>query len=318
MKEVDANQGADIAVVVPCYRSSDSIDVLARRLVGAMHDSGYGFELILVDDASPDSRTWETLVSLKSRFGKQIKCYRLARNVGQHNAILCGIAQISESVKCVVTMDDDLQQLPEDVPRLLRAIDGGADMAVGAYPRKKHGVWKNLSGRLIDATLRRIFSLPSTFQLTSFRAFRRYVADEVVENRSRYTYLTAALLSVTRHQVNVSVAHEERREGRSGYSLIRSLELAASLYLTYSRVPLYLVMCLFFLSMSITGSITLWALLRYMSAHGLPMGWTSLMVMIGICSTFNLAATAVVALLATRSHRQSVGAYGHWRISDNG
>lgn len=305
-----------IAVVVPCYRSVQSLPQLAQRLHAVLDASDCAHELIFVDDASPDPRTWAALKQLTAQYRGVVRCFRLARNVGQHNAIQCGFAQVSPSVEIVVTMDDDLQHRPEDVPALIRAVKDGADIAIGAYDIKRHSRFSNFGGGLVDFSLRNLFGLPSDFQLTSLRAIRRFAVDDVLENRNRYMYLTAALLSVTRFRVNVPVTHEPRREGRSGYSLAKSVELAANLFLSYSRWPVYVVGALFLISLVTSVSITAWVLWRRLQSDQLLAGWASTMMMLGITSTFNLASLAVVALLTTRSHRQLVGNSGRGRIAE--
>lgn len=302
-----------VSVVIPCYRSSGTIGELTDRLVATC--SSYALEVILIDDASPEDETWMQITSLAQRWPGIVRGFRLARNVGQHSALICAFAQVSADTDVVVTMDDDLQQLPEDVPALVAAVEAGADIAIGSFDDKRHARWRNAGGSIVDQSLRRIFDLPRDFALTSFRAFRRHAAEEAVENRSRYSYLTASLLSVTRKRVNVQVQHLPRREGRSGYSLLRSIELALNLYMSYSRAPLYLIFLLFLASISMTGAITLWTLHRYLDSNHIPMGWTSQMIMMGICSTLNLAATGVVALFAVRLHRTSSVSQGSWRIS---
>ena len=308
--------GPEITVVVPCYRSVATLRPLVERLLSSLARVGRRGEIILIDDASPEPLTWQTLVSLQREYPASVRCFRLARNVGQHNAIVCGFAQASPSVSMVVTMDDDLQHRPEDVPALLRAIDDGADLAIGAYESKQHQGWRNAGGRLVDRCLRTLFKLPPDFQLTSFRAIRRFAVEDAVENRSRYSYLTASLLAATRFRVNVPVAHEPRAEGTSGYSLATSIELAINLFLGYSRWPLYLVVAMFGLSLLATTAIMGWALLRWLVADHPPEGWASTVLVLGITSTFNLAGLGVIALLSTRTHRQLVGASGGWRIAE--
>lgn len=317
MSDDHSSAAPKVGIVIPCYRSTSSLPQLARRLTDALDAQGMSHELLFIDDASPDRSTWKTLESVQAAFPGTVRCIRLARNVGQHNAIQCGLAQLSSSVEIVVTMDDDLQHRPEDAPALIHAVEQGADIAIGSYDAKLHSRWRNLGGALVDYSLRKLFRLPSDFQLTSYRAFRRFAADDVIDNHSRYSYLTAALLAVTRFRTNVPVSHDARHDGRSGYSLVNSLELAANLFLSYSRWPLYLVVALFALSVLATMSITGWAFWRWMVADHPPAGWTSTMMMLGVCNTLNLAALAVIALLSTRSHRQLVGSSNRWRVAEH-
>src|SRR5215472_3760784 len=150
-----------ISVVIPAYKSSDSLPLLMRKLDAVLNRTGQPFEIIVVDDSSPDD-TWECLKILKQVY-PQLKIIRLLRNTGQHNALLCGFSLAKGSI--VVTMDDDLQNPPEEVPKLIAAIRAGYDLAIGAYPAKQHSAARNLGGRLVDNVLRRIFHLPAAFQL---------------------------------------------------------------------------------------------------------------------------------------------------------
>ena len=314
----DMHTVPDIAIVIPCYRSSDSIEILVNRIIATCEKNKLAAECILIDDASPDEAgTWRTIQGLGRKYPDVVRGFRLARNVGQHSALLCGMSLVSELTLVVVTMDDDLQQLPEDIPKMLSAITEGADLVVGAYPQKKHAIWRNIAGGMVDRTLRKLFSLPKEFQLTSFRAFRRYAAQEAVESGGRYSYITASLLSITRRRVNVPVQHEDRKQGRSGYTLLRSIELALNLYLTYSRIPLYLIFFLFLVSMGATLVIVGWTLYRYSVNSQIPMGWTSQMMMIGMSCTLNLIATAVVAVFVTRSHRTAMIPQARWRVAES-
>ena len=306
-----------VAVVVPCYQSVQSLQPLARRLCIALAARGYPFELIFVDDASPDEATWNTLKVVKDECAGVARCFRLARNVGQHNAIQCGFAQLSPSIEIVVTMDDDLQHRPEDVPTLVVAVDEGADLAIGAYDDKRHARWRNVGGGIVDACLRGLFNLPRGFDLTSFRAVRRYAVDDALANSNRYMYLTAALLLVTRRRVNVPVSHQQRSEGRSGYSLAKSLELSANLFLSYSRWPLYFIVVLFLFSLLVAVSITAWVFWKWLVMNQVAAGWTSTMMLLGTTNAFTLAALAVIALLVTRSHRQLVGGGARWRVAEH-
>lgn len=312
-----SSENRSVAIVIPCYCSSVSLETLVHRIIATLQNEGR-LQCILIDDASPEeAETWNTIYRLSLKYPGIVRGFRLARNVGQHSALLCGMARISSETTMVVTIDDDLQQLPEDIPGLLNAIDNGADIAIGAYPGKKHKAWRNVAGGVVDSTLRRLFDLPGAFQLTSFRAFRRYVAEEAVDSAGRYSYITASLLSVARRRVNVPVRHEVRKQGRSGYTLLRSLELALNLYLTYSRVPLFLIFSLFMVSVGATLTIVGWAIYRYIATTALPMGWASQMVMVGVACTLNLIATAIVALFVTRSHHVAIIPSVRWRVAES-
>lgn len=285
------------SVVIPAYCSEQTLPVLVPRLLEVLDRAGIEPEIILVDDASPD-KTWSTCLDLKARYGRRLKIIRLATNRGQHNATLCGMAHASGDA--VVTMDDDLQNPPEEVPALLEPLKHGYDLVIAEYPRTGGWAWKNLGGMLVDALLRRIFHLSPGFHLTSFRAVRRGVADEVCRMPAVYPYLTAMLLSHADRACNVPVRHEPRLCGTSGYGLRRSLELAANLIFNYSSCPLYLValLCLGSLVFAVATSVFVLAKV-VMEGIRVP-GWASLMVMTAFFNAMLLLAMVIFGVYLTR------------------
>src|SRR5437867_3422015 len=142
-----------ISVVIPVYRSSESLPILIPRLVAEFKRMNKKGEIVLVDDASPDN-SWAVLKELKNVHGKALKIARLLTNKGQHNALLCGLSLAKGNV--IVTMDDDLQNPPEEIPRLLAGIEQGYDLVIGAYDSKKHSPLRNAGGNFIDWIIRRL------------------------------------------------------------------------------------------------------------------------------------------------------------------
>lgn len=191
-----------ISVVIPVYRSEDSLTVLVPELVEQLESFDREFEVVLVDDCSPDG-SWDVLKELKHTYPDRLKIAKLLKNSGQHNAILCGFSLVSGEI--VVTMDDDLQNPPSEVKKLVDSIDRGFDLAIAAYDSKKHSGVRNAAGGFIDALQRRMFGLPRDFQLTSFRAMRRIISDNVVKMGGVFPYITSMLLSHTTKYVNVEV-----------------------------------------------------------------------------------------------------------------
>lgn len=303
-----------VAVIIPCYRSAATLPPLVEGVLAVLDGQSC---VMLVEDASPDGGlTWRAIEALHARHGTRVKAIRLARNVGQHSALLCGMHALPPAITHVVTMDDDGQHRPEDIARLLAPLDGEADLVIGAYDEKRHDGLRNLGGGLVDGTLRRLFGLPRDFRLTSFRAMRRFVADHAVEEAGGYTYLTAALLGATHRRVNVPVRHEPRREGRSGYTLTRSLGLVGNLIFTHSRVPFLATVAICGASFAVTGFSLLYVLWLRVTTDGVIPGWASLMLMMGVQSTMLMAALATILLYVARSHRLLAGTRTRWRIAD--
>lgn len=227
-----------ISIVIPVYNSSASLDDLAARLHTVLTKMNCDYEIVLVDDCSPD-QSWHILRDLKKKYGKTLKIAKLLVNSGQHNAILCGLYLSTGTI--IITMDDDLQNPPEEIPRLVEAIDRGFDLVIGAYDSKKHSSIRRTSGGLVDWTLRKIFGLPKEFQLTSFRATTRVVVNNVCQMGGVFPYITAMMLCNASRYTNVLVRHDPRPFGKSNYTLKRSFRLAANLIFSYSPYPFILL-----------------------------------------------------------------------------
>ncbi|MEX2214892.1 MAG: glycosyltransferase family 2 protein [Phycisphaeraceae bacterium] len=290
-----------ISVLIPAYRSAESLSALVSRLTDVLTPLKREFEIVIVDDCSPDD-TWKVLKQLKAEHGPRLKIARLLRNSGQHNAILCGFTLCHGAV--IVTMDDDLQNPPEEVPRLIAAVDQGFDLAIGAYEAKQHAGWRNQSGGMIDRLQRRIFKLPRDFQLTSFRAVRRIVVENVCAMGGAFPYITAMLLSHTSNCTNVPVRHEPRTLGKSNYNLPRSLKLAANLILNYSSYPVYAVALAstfaFFFAVVYACAIFYQTLAQGTSVPG----WASTMIMISFFNAITMFCLMIFGLYLSRLVRQ--------------
>jgi polyisoprenyl-phosphate glycosyltransferase len=295
------NNQSKISVVIPVYRSADSLEPLVGRLAKTLDSVGREWEVIFIDDCSPDD-SWATLKRLKAAYPDRLKIARLLVNQGQHNAILCGFSLVSGDV--VVTMDDDLQNPPEEVPKLVAAVDEGFDLVIGAYDSKKHSKSRNAGGGLIDGLQRRIFGLPAEFQLTSFRAVKRTVIESVNRMGAVFPYITCMLFSNASRYRNVPVHHDERQFGHSTYNLKRSLRLAFNLIFHYSPYPLYFVTGLCVISFLLSMGIALWVLSRAaITATEVP-GWASIIVTTIFFSSLNLLSLLVFGYYIVRFHQQ--------------
>lgn len=298
---VRANGRVGISVVVPVYNSSAVLAELVERLVGVLGELDETFELVFVDDCSPDD-SWRTLESLHERHDGLLRIKRLLVNTGQHAATLLGL--LSSRGDIVITMDDDLQHRPEDVPKLVAAIRSGHDLAVGSFEEKRHSRFRNLGGRAVDWLLRSMYGLPRDFHLTSFRAMTRHVVEAVRRVNVPRPYLTAMLLATTSNRVNVPVAHDQRREGATNYTLGRSLSLVATLVLEYSSIPIRLALGLCILSMLVAIGLVVWVFVQALYFGVSVPGWASTMVAISVFHATLLATLVLFGWYVSRFHAQ--------------
>jgi glycosyltransferase involved in cell wall biosynthesis len=291
----------DVSVVIPVYCAQESLPELIQRLVAVLSGLGERFEIVCVDDCSPDN-SWQVLKELKGRYPDYLRIVRLLTNSGQHNALLCGFHLCHGQI--VVTMDDDLQNPPEEMPALVAAVRSGFDLAIGAYDVKQHAKLRNYSGGLVDRINRYIFHLPDDFQLTSFRAVHHRVIDNVCQMGGVFPYVTSMLLSHTSRRVNVSVRHDPRKYGASHYTLRRSLRLAFNLILSYSTLPVQFVgvLCLgaFVFSMGFGG----WVMARALLAGISVQGWASTIVILSFFNGITLLCLFIFSLYLSRMNQQ--------------
>jgi dolichol-phosphate mannosyltransferase/undecaprenyl-phosphate 4-deoxy-4-formamido-L-arabinose transferase len=260
-----------ISVVVPVYGSANSVDELAARLervFGALDDD---YELILVDDHSPTPETWPTLERLATG-DPRVRALQLTRNFGQQAATLCGLSEARGD--WVVTMDDDLQHQPEDIPALLG--ERHHDIVIAQFERKHHSLFKRATSRLKGWFDRVVLDKPRGVQLSPFRLLSRTVVDGMLRISTPNPYLPALMLHVSRDLVGVPAVHRPRGEGRSGYGLSQLVTLFSRLIIDNSSLLLRLVghlgVLFALVSFLLAGTIAVRRLL-----HGTPVaGWTSL------------------------------------------
>ena len=304
--------GSSISVVVPVYRSSQSLPELIERLIRVLDPMDRPYELVLVDDCSPDA-SWAVLERQRDHHGPRLKIASLTRNQGQHNAVLCGFSIATGDV--IVTMDDDLQNPPEELPRLVSAIDKGFDLSIASYEAKQHTRTRNTGGQLIDRLIRRMFALPSAFALTSFRAADGELVGKAQSMTGVYPYVTCMLLANSARPTNVSVRHDPRPYGTSSYTWNRSLSLAANLLFSYSTVPVRGVAALGVVGVLAAVTAGLITLIISLTQSTVP-GWASTLLVVTTSNAITLTCLTILAVYVGRMSRSLSGAQQKFTIRE--
>lgn len=219
-----------ISVVVPVYNSEHSLTALYQRLVEVLTKETDHFELVFVDDASFDY-SFAILQKLRAGDGR-VKIIRLAKNYGQQQALFCGFQYITGDL--AITIDDDLQHPPEEIPALLRMIEQGYDAVFGVPLTRKHSWFRNWGSAVIGWVLDIICRKPREIRTSSFRILRADVVREICRTQRSFIYLAPLIFLATRKVANVNVRHEARKFGRSGYNILKLMKLAAKLIVYYS------------------------------------------------------------------------------------
>jgi glycosyltransferase involved in cell wall biosynthesis len=261
-----------LSIVVPLYNAVATLPALVQEL-SALRIAG-GSELVLVNDGSRDAT--ETLaLKLIEENSMPITFLSLSRNFGEHNAVLAGLR--ASTGDYVVTMDDDLQNPPSEILKLLAAAESERrDVVYSSYDQKEHSWWRNLGSALTNFIADYVVEKPGGLYLSSFRCLTRLVADEIGKSRTPYPYIDGLIFQMTQNVGTVRVRHAERNQGESGYTMRKLIRLWISMLVNVSILPLRLMT---FAGM-ITSALGFLAIIEVVLEHlwkKTPTGWSSIM-----------------------------------------
>jgi glycosyltransferase involved in cell wall biosynthesis len=278
-------------LVIPVYGSEKVLPELVTRVAATLVPLyGHNYEIIFVCDRSPD-KSWQVIQQLASSH-PEVKGILLRMNAGQHNALMAGFARARGEI--IVTMDDDLQHAPSDIPLLLAELAKGHDLVYARFGERKHASWKILGSRLNDKMASYLMNKPKGMYLSPFRAMRAEVCKDLLRYQGPYVYVDGLLLTVTRNIATVDVAHHERFAGDSGYSLKKSISLWLKMATSFSIVPLRLTSLAGMLFAGLGFMLALLFVIQKFTLNKMPDGWTSLMVTILILGGCQLMALGVL------------------------
>lgn len=287
-----AYEGAsvEISVVVPVYGSAGILPTLHARLTKVLDNLGRTYEIIFVDDCGPGD-TWSVLQRL-CRNDRQVVALQLMRNVGQSNSTLCGLAYSRGEL--VITMDDDLQHPPEEIPVLLGALADDLDVVMGIPRVKRHNRFRRFGSSAVSLISGALLQRPRHIQFSSFRLLRRSVVDAVLRMKTLSPALSLMISSLTHRIATVLVEHAARAEGTSGYTLRRLFRQFSNNVIGYSMFPLRLLAAIgaIGIAMSLLFSVSL--LVRYFWLGTVMPGWTSTVLLLLLISGFNFFAFAIL------------------------
>jgi glycosyltransferase involved in cell wall biosynthesis len=277
-------------VVVPVFNSAGVVGTTIDRVVEVFEGAGLRYELILVNDGSRDG-SWQVIAEA-ARTRPHVVALNLLRNYGQHHANLAGLRESTGDF--VLTLDDDLQNPPDQALLLIDEAMNGRDVVFGRFQRKQAAGYRRLGTALIRLLNRRIFGQPADLAVSNFRLLRRDVVDRICESRTAHPYLTGQALMYSSNRADVLVRHEPREVGRSNYGITRILGLVLTILFSYSLFPLRAAAaCGFAIA---TGSFLLGAyyLVRSFFVSTSVPGWTTIAVLL---SVFNGVTIALLSML---------------------
>ncbi len=292
------NAISSITVVVPVYNGADFLAELTSRTTAVLSARKTDFEIILVNDGSRDA-SWARITELASA-NEHVRGINLMRNYGQHNALLAGIRAARGSV--VVTMDDDLQHPPEEIPKLLDRLSDECDVVYGAPVAEQHGLWRRITSRLIKRTLQLAMGIPNASLLSAFRAFRTNLRDAFSQVRGPFVSVDVMLTWGTNRICFATVEHHQRPSGTSSYTIWRLLSQAGNLLTGFSVLPLQFASLLGFVLTLFGIAILVWVVGRYIALGGSVPGFPFLASIIAIFSGAQLFALGIVGEYLARMH----------------
>lgn len=223
-----------ISIVIPVYNAEKTIADLCRKLMMLL-EMEYRLQIVLVNDCSRDE-TDTICKRLQREFPETITYVSLSRNFGEHNAVMAGLNHTRGAY--VVIMDDDFQNPPEEVPKLLLEIQKGFDVVYCQYPAKRDSLFRNLGSYLNGSMARVILNKPANLYLSSFKAMNRFLVNVLTTYKTPNPYLDAIILRITRKISIVEVRHDQRQTGSSGYTLKKLVALWGDMIVSYSLIPL--------------------------------------------------------------------------------
>ena len=296
-----AAETCELSVVVPVYGSAPMLVELAERLIKALDEITPAWEIVFVEDSSPDE-AWEVIEEI-AEGDQRVRAIQLMRNYGQQRAVLCGLAHARG--RFVVTMDDDLQHRPEEIALLYRTIHtGNADVVIGRYRQKQHGVHRRLATAVVKWLAQKTIGVPRDLSLTSFRIIRRCVVREVVKLEHTNPVVGYLIFAVTRRVENVDVHHDVRKIGGSSYSLRGLLDYFLCMVIDYSDWPLRAVGGFGFLLSLGSFGIGAFYLYRYATGAIGVSGFTTLVLLLSFLSGFVLTGLGVIGSYLVRILRR--------------
>lgn len=263
-----------VSFVIPCYRSENTLEHVVAEIRDKMNSlAEYGYEVILVNDCSPDGTL--AVIRRLCEADDRVKGISFSRNFGQHSALMAGLRQSTGDY--VVCLDDDGQTPADEVDKLLSKLDEGFDAVYARYEHKQHSAFRNLGSKVNEMMTRIMLDKPRELYVSSYFAVRRFVVDDMIRYENSYPYVIGLVLRATKNITNVTVQHREREEGSSGYTVRKLLGLWFNGFTAFSVKPLRIATTVGVISASIGFLYGIYTIIKRLINPAVPMGFSALM-----------------------------------------
>ncbi|WP_045218719.1 glycosyltransferase family 2 protein [Desulfonatronum thioautotrophicum] len=271
-----------ISICIPVYNGAQTIARLVEAVEHQLADQD--LEFVLVNDGSKDDS--ESVCEQLARSRTNVRFISLRKNFGEHNAVMCALNHISGD--CAVIIDDDFQNPPEEINQLVRELEKGYDVVYSRFEAKNDSLFRNIGSKFNDITCTWLLNKPANLYLSSFKAIRREVIEEIIKYTGPFPYVDGLLLRVTSNISTVLVRHDKRKEGRSNYTMKKLISLWLNMFINFSIKPLR-VFTLLGLSISLFSLLLIvYFILEKLIRPETSQGWASIMVAITFFSGIQL------------------------------
>ncbi len=291
-----------ISVVIPVYNGAPNLQELNTRLIQTLDKLEAVFEIIYVDDNSPDT-SWQELCAITSS-DTRTRGIRMSRNYGQHNALLCGIRAANYDV--IVTMDDDLQHPPEAIPQILQKLDNNYDAVYAPPLHGQHGMLRNFASQLTKLALQRVMGVQTAKNVSAFRAFRTDLRESFSDYRAPYVSIDVLLTWGTTNFGIFPVEHSPRKSGKSNYSVSGLISHAINLMTGFTTLPLRIATLFGFGFMLFGVGVLSWVLGSYFIHGETVPGFAFLASIIAIFSGVQLFSLGIIGEYIARIHFRTI------------
>lgn len=280
-----------LSIVIPVYNSQSTIGPLTEKLVETL-GKDYHLEIILVNDCSQDNSE-QVCISLYQKYKSIVKFYSLAKNVGEHNAVMAGLNQVTGDY--TVIMDDDFQNPISEVIKLVQyGKENDFDVVYTYYEKKKHNLFRNLGSKFNDKVANIMLGKPKDLYLSSFKLINRFIVNEVIKYDMPFPYIDGLILRATSSIGKLKVEHASRSEGKSGYTLKKLLSLWLNMFTNFSIIPLRLTIFVGLIFAVFGLILGISTLIEKLSDPKLPIGFATIAVSIFIFSGLQLISLGII------------------------
>lgn len=265
-----------ISLIIPTYKGSETLSKLIEELILIFKD--HKIEIVIVNDCSPDN-THEDCINLFRKYPDKIIYLKLSKNFGEHNAVIAGLRHSEDDL--VIIMDDDYQNAPDETFKLAEySLKNNYDAVFTKYRVKKDSFIRNLMSKIANISAQLILKKPKEIYFSSFKSIKKNLVNEIIKYKGPYPYIDGLILSVTQNIGSYEVAHAERKQGKSSYSLYKLAKHYGNLITNFSTMPIHLFSIMGFVITIVSFVFIISIIIEKIFNPDVPLGYSTLITVI--------------------------------------